>query len=118
MQSETSREEHAIKAESDEEAASASSIDATMPYWVYRVNFAEWWAADSLKQAIEAAAIWYELPKEEIIDELEPPYKLTEEQMFQTLIDVNGVAVPFWFELTRLYREGEPFPRLFGRSEA
>jgi len=117
MQNESSRTGDDVTEKPSENVRDATDIETQMPHWVYRVNGIEWWAADSLDQAIEAAAIWYDLPREEIIDELAPPYKLTEEQMFQTLIDVAGVAVPFWFELTRLHRAGEPFPRLFGRSE-
>ncbi len=87
-------------------------------YSVFRVNPAEWWAAASLAEAIEGASVWHDIPESEIVDELAPPYELTPEEMVTSLVSVQGVAVPFMFELDRLVRAGAPFPRPFGTAAA
>ena len=83
---------------------------------VFRVNPAEWWVAATLDDAVLAAANWHELPVHELVDELAPPYRLTREAAMEHCVEVDGVAVPFLVEVSRLIYQREPFPRILARA--
>lgn len=83
---------------------------------IFRVNPAEWWAAESLDQALNAAAAYHGLPRHEIVDELAPPYELSPAEMMEFLITIGDHSVPFFTELYRRKANGWKFPCLFGQA--
>lgn len=80
---------------------------------IFRIRYGEWWAARTQQEALAAAAEWYGIPSAELVDELDPPYRLSFGEMMTTLIESEQGPVPFWFELNRRFQENQQFPQPF-----
>jgi hypothetical protein len=83
--------------------------------YVIQLNKFEWWAAEDIKSALNAASITEGIPIYEIIDELCPPRILNYEECMERILN-NGVhEVPFAIELSRRVFENEDFPQPFAK---
>jgi hypothetical protein len=100
------------------ENASLETVQSTTQAQIniYKLNKFEWWAAQSLQDALDGAATHWSIPVEEILDELEPPFQLQELTLWQNHLIVNGNAVPFKLQLQSLIENGVAFPQLFGTT--
>jgi len=81
---------------------------------VFSLNDYEWYAAETLEEAIAAEMKDTGLPRDEVVDGFEG--ELTEEQM-DTLRyhDEDGQSRTFREHLQRMQEEGVEFPCLFAR---
>lgn len=81
---------------------------------IFKLNSKEWWAARSIEEALTASSNYFKVPPHEILDELSPPYRLSEQELWSCTLDQDGSIRPFMVELTRRISEGYEFPHLFG----
>jgi len=81
---------------------------------VYRVNPHEWWIARSLDEAISAAAALRGVHAADVVDELSPPFRLTDDHLDSTVINHGGSVLPLSLVLGRMLDSGVKLPVLFG----
>jgi hypothetical protein len=81
---------------------------------VFRLNAFEWWAARTIDEAFAGAALYWNLPRYEIADELYPAKILSATQLDAELCASEAGVITFNERLAQMISGGETFPRLFG----
>ncbi len=84
---------------------------------IIRLNSQEWWAAESVEEAVQASARHFGVPAHEVLDELYPPYRLSAEELWASTLFLNGEIVTFMRVLMQRVEDGAVFPHLFGTNE-
>lgn len=87
---------------------------------VFQLNDCDWYAAETLEEAIDCAVELTGVSREEIVEPSYSPYELTEEQMNNhTMIDedTKEPVGSFTEVLAQRIKEGQMFPQLFASTE-
>lgn len=101
---------------SDEAQPSGNAAEEMASVSAFRINAHEWWVAHSLDEALAAAASMHGVPEAEVVDELCPPYRLSEHELNTTLINQGGLTLPLTIVLSQMVRDGVKLPALFATT--